>query len=164
MKKTFFAIVLILALMLSSSCHGSENPSSDVKNVQESINERYNDLNNNQSLSLVDKGNGITSLAKEWDGIAEQNYRILKKAFQTNDIQWNVWNEISGGAIITLSDYWEARKNSDQSEIKLMESLITYKYQDGSIGGVEMARFKYQISKQKALDFESMVKYMTDSQ
>ena len=163
MKKLWLFVLSTALLLAVCACGRKTNvpPDSTRPAVGNSIEERYTEIMNDPALSNVERAIGISSLALEWDREAERYYKEIWDVFDADIDGCELWaDSCREDAKQALQDYWESRLRSDQLKLELQESLIVNVYTSGSIGSIEIARFQYESSKQRALDFESMALYL----
>lgn len=115
---------------------------------QNSIDLKFNEYISNNKLSNADLSNNIHKLSLEWENKATEYYKLLISKLNDKDKK-------------TLKLYWDSQIISNKKRMALYKILVTAKYGSGSIGGVELAKFEYQLVKQKALDVMSMYNYVS---
>jgi hypothetical protein len=120
---------------------------STITEFENAIDLKYDQYISNTQLSNYDLGNNIDQLSDEWNNKASEYYELLM-------------NKLSDDGKETLKAYWDSQKISNNKQLALFEKLITKKYESGSIGGIEMAKLEYKMTKQFTLDIVSMYSYL----
>lgn len=143
MKKIYIILLLLILSAFTTYYLLSRN----IPNINVNIlDQKYEEILNDMDLSTADCCDKILALSDTWKEKATTTYDELLKKLDKNGKK-------------SLSDYWKSKKETEQAKMELYRILVEHKYEGGTIGAIELAKFEYQSMKQKALDMQDLLQY-----